>query len=53
MSEGELDTHHTHAPTVTWNGGTLHQNGRGAPVKGCHLPPNELGHKIAHLPTSL
>jgi hypothetical protein len=53
MAGSEQDVHHTPAPAVGRHGATLHQNGLGAPMKGYHVQPEALGHKITHLPTSL
>jgi hypothetical protein len=45
--------HLTPAPTVRRHDGTLHEDDRGALMKGFGIPPEGLGCKITHLPFCL
>jgi hypothetical protein len=49
----DMPLQHTPAPAVGRHGGALHQDDRGAPAEGRHIPPDGLGRKITRLPTTL
>jgi hypothetical protein len=53
MLGNKQDEHHVLASAVGWCGGMLHQNCRGAPMEGCRIALERLGHTITHLPPGL